>query len=311
MVIGDLIIDKYMWGEVNRISPEAPVPVVDIEEETTRLGGAANVVQNLSTLGITPILLSVIGKDNNGNKLLGMLQEVNCSNRFLLKSSERITTIKTRIMAKHQQIVRADYESNKDLSSQELQSLLALFQEAVQNIDGIIISDYGKGVICTSLLKEIISICHRNNIFIAIDPKDRHFEMYKRVSIITPNLKEAHGALGIPYSSHLSDDEIKDLGWKITNNFKISYLLLTLSERGIALFERSKNRYFHLPTVAQKVYDVTGAGDTVISVFTAAITNGATPLEAAYLANNAAGITVAELGTASVTMDTLKNACIE
>lgn len=309
MVIGDIMIDEYMWGDVNRISPEAPVPVVEVEDITIRLGGAANVVQNLSKLGITPVLVSVLGNDANGDKMLTMLSDINCSEEYLCRSQERPTTIKTRIMAKQQQVVRADRESCSDLTDTELQDISGNFEKAVSDVNGVIISDYGKGVICPPLLEKTITCCHDRDLFIAVDPKDRHFDLYKGVSVITPNLKEAYTALGILHTVHPSDGEVENIGWKLVERFNLSYLLLTMSERGMVLFQREGKHFTHLPTVAQKVYDVTGAGDTVISLFSAAIISGAAPVEAAFLANHAAGITIAEIGTASVDVDTLLKAC--
>jgi D-beta-D-heptose 7-phosphate kinase/D-beta-D-heptose 1-phosphate adenosyltransferase len=311
MVVGDIMIDEYMWGEVNRISPEAPVPVVEVEEVTYRLGGAANVVQNLCKIGIEPVLVSVIGNDQNGEKLCSMLTDINCSKEHLYKSKDRPTTIKTRIMAKHQQVVRADHESCINLSEGEMKSLLEIFETAVSEVQGVIVSDYGKGVICPEFLKDIITLCNDKSLYIAIDPKERHFNLYNNVTVITPNLREAHTALGLPYSGRTSDAEVKELGWKLLDTFKLSYLLLTLSERGMALFEKKGKHFTHLPTVAKKVYDVTGAGDTVISLFSAAIACGATPVEAAFIANHGAGLTVAELGTSSVDTQMLLKACTD
>jgi D-glycero-beta-D-manno-heptose-7-phosphate kinase len=308
IVIGDVMIDEYMWGDVRRISPEAPVPVVEIESVTRRLGGAANVVQNLQSIGITPKLISICGKDDNAKLLKSILADINCSSEGLVESSDRPTIIKTRIMARTQQVVRADRELIRDLSVEETDRVWALFEKAFPTVDGVIISDYGKGTVSQPLIEKIIGKCVSNKKFVAIDPKDRHFDLYKGVTVITPNLKEAHAMLGIPYRN-CSDEDIKQIGWKILDNLNLHYLLLTLSERGMALFDSQKRTMTHLPTVAQKVFDVTGAGDTVISVFSAAFTCGASPLEAAFISNYAAGLTVAQLGTASVTPDELLTAC--
>jgi D-glycero-beta-D-manno-heptose-7-phosphate kinase len=308
IVIGDVMIDEYMWGDVRRISPEAPVPVVEIESVTRRLGGAANVLQNLQKLGVTPRLISVCGQDENGKSLKSILSEINCSSEGLVESRERPTTIKTRVMARHQQIVRADRELIQDLNEEESKKVWDLFERFFPMVDGVIISDYGKGVISQPFIGKIIEKCVSSSKFISIDPKNRHFELYRGVSVITPNLKEAHAMLGIPHQQ-CTDEDINSIGWKILDNLSLPYLLVTLSERGMALFEKENRLVTHLPTVAQKVFDVTGAGDTVISVFTAAITCGATPLEAAFLANHAAGLTCAELGTASVDTESLLKAC--
>lgn len=310
MVIGDIMVDEYMWGEVNRISPEAPVPVVDIEEVSYRLGGAANVAQNLNKLGVTPVLVSVCGNDDNGKRLRSLLSRTSCTDQFIAASGTRPTTQKTRIMARTQQIVRADKESRVDLTAQELTMVLQHFLNALPEVKGVIISDYAKGVVCRGLLEKVIDACRKQNLFIAVDPKERHFDLYRQVTVITPNLREAHTVLGVPFNHKADDAQIEKIGWEIIEQLDIPLLLLTLSERGMALFEREQRTFYHLPTVAKKVFDVTGAGDTVISVFTAACTCGATPFEAAFIANHAAGITVAELGTASVDVETLLRECI-
>ncbi len=299
VVVGDIMLDEYLWGDVRRISPEAPVPVVHVESVSRRLGGAANVVQNLKKLGVKPLLVSVCGNDENGKNLISLLEEQRCCSQGVFVSANRPTTIKTRIVARNQQVVRADRELVEDLNEQEREYVWNRFEEFFNSSQGVIISDYGKGVISQPLIKHILEKCIINQKFVAIDPKDRHFDAYKKVSIITPNLREAHVMAGLTYRN-CSDEEIEQLGWKLVDNLELPYLLITLSERGMALFERQNRLFTHLPTVARKVFDVTGAGDTVISVFTAAFTCGATPLEAAFLANHAAGLTVAELGTASV-----------
>lgn len=311
MVIGDVMLDEYMWGDVRRISPEAPVPVVEVEKVTQRLGGAANVVGNLVKLGIDPILISVVGRDENGEKLDRMLMEMNCSISGLLKSDSRPTTIKTRIMARHQQVVRADRESVKDLNESEVEKLFYLSLSHLDSVSAVIISDYGKGVVCKSFLERIISECKKRDVFVAVDPKDRHFDLYKGAGVITPNLKEAHMAAGISQQKYISDEEIAELGWGLVEKMDLRYLLLTLSEKGMAVLEKDGKKYTHLPTVARDVFDVTGAGDTVISVFTSAIASGATSVEAAFIANHAAGISVAELGTASVSIDEIIEFCKE
>jgi D-glycero-beta-D-manno-heptose-7-phosphate kinase len=308
MVIGDSMLDEYIWGEVRRISPEAPVPVVDVQSRSYRLGGAANVVQNLSCLGVTPYLISVCGRDETGRLLREKLQHLGCTCDGLHESTNRKSTIKTRVMARHQQMVRVDIETVKELNGEELECLWSCFESYLPKVRGVIISDYAKGVVSRPFIGRVLAACRRRRIFVAIDPKERHFELYKGVSVITPNLKESHAALGLPYS-HCSDEEIKTLGWKLVKKLSLPYLLITLSERGMALFDRDANTCTHLPTVAQNVFDVTGAGDTVISVYSAAITSRARPIDAAFLANHAAGITVAELGTACVTPAALLNAC--
>lgn len=307
-VVGDIMLDEYLWGDVRRISPEAPVPVVSVESVTRRLGGAANVVQNLQKLRIKPLIVSVCGNDENGKNLFGLLNDLNCNSDNIYLSTHRPTTIKTRIVARNQQIVRADREITVDLNDVEREQIWKNFEISFEKSQGVIISDYGKGVVSQPLINNILEKCITTNRYVAIDPKERHFDLYKKVTVITPNLKEAHQMAGLPYRN-CSDEEIEQLGWKLLDNLELPFLLVTLSERGMALFEKQGRIFSHLPTVARKVFDVTGAGDTVISVFSAAFTCGATPLEAAFLANHAAGLTVAELGTASVSPEAILEDC--
>jgi D-glycero-beta-D-manno-heptose-7-phosphate kinase len=310
MVVGDSMLDEYVWGDVARISPEAPVPVVHVQSRSSRLGGAANVVQNLKSLGVIPFLVSLCGNDDTGNYLRKKLEQNGCKSDGLVASPHRPTTIKTRIMARHQQIVRVDSETVSDLTKEETGALWNHVSALIPRVKGVIISDYSKGVVSKPFLARILAACKKRNLFVAIDPKERHFDLYKGVNVITPNLKEAHAVLGVP-NAHVNDREIEALGWKIVKKLNLPYLLITLSERGMALFERDSRTFSHLPTMARNVFDVTGAGDTVISVYAAAITSGAKPFEAAYLSNHAAGIIVGELGTACVTPLALLAACAE
>jgi D-beta-D-heptose 7-phosphate kinase/D-beta-D-heptose 1-phosphate adenosyltransferase len=310
MVVGDSMLDEYIWGDVRRISPEAPVPVVNVESRSFRLGGAANVVNNLTCLGVKAHLVSLCGDDDIGRTLKEQLRSAGSSSDGFVTSATRKTTVKTRIMARHQQIVRVDSETVSDLAKEETSLLWKRFSECLPKVSGVIISDYAQGVISPSLIVKILSACKRRGLFVGIDPKERHFNLYKGVSVMTPNLKEAHAMLSIPYR-FCNDDEIRQLGWAIVKKLDLPSLLITLSERGLALFERSGKRFIHLPTVAQNVFDVTGAGDTVISTYSASIVSQAKPVEAAYLANHAAGLTVAELGTACVTPQALVMACTE
>jgi D-beta-D-heptose 7-phosphate kinase/D-beta-D-heptose 1-phosphate adenosyltransferase len=310
LVVGDCMIDKYIWGDVKRISPEAPVPVVEAQSQTSRLGGATNVVQNLRALGVATHMASLCGKDADGRYLRGALQKIGCRTEGLIASPRRPTTAKTRIMARQQQIVRVDNEVTVDMDKKEFAALWKSVTLSLAKVRGVIISDYAKGVISEPFIGELLKKCKEHKMFVAIDPKERHFNLYEGVSVITPNLKEAHVALGIP-NAYCSDNDIKELGWKLMNKYGLQHLLITLSERGMALFEREGKVFTHLPTMAQKVFDVTGAGDTVISVYSAAITCKASPFEAAFIANHAAGLAVAELGTACVDPGALLKACME
>ncbi|HUI90757.1 MAG TPA: D-glycero-beta-D-manno-heptose-7-phosphate kinase [Chitinivibrionales bacterium] len=310
MVVGDSMLDEYVWGDVSRISPEAPVPVVHVRSRSSRLGGAANVVQNLKSLGVSPYLVSLCGNDDTGILLRKKLEQAGCNSKGLAVSCQRSTTIKTRIIARHQQVVRVDSETVIDVTKDEAEVLWKSVSSELSRVKGVIISDYSKGVVSKPFIVQLLDACKKRNLFVAIDPKERHFDLYKGVSIITPNLKEAHAVLGVP-NAQVNDREIELLGWKIVKKLDLPYLLITLSERGMALFERNTRTFSHLPTVARNVFDVTGAGDTVISVYAAAIISGAKPIEAAYLSNHAAGIIVGELGTACVTPEALLAACAE
>jgi D-beta-D-heptose 7-phosphate kinase/D-beta-D-heptose 1-phosphate adenosyltransferase len=273
------------------------------------LGGATNVLQNLAAVGVKPVMCSVIGNDVSGEKLRKILEDMNCPASGLYVSRSRPTTVKTRVMASHQQICRIDREISEELSEDEYKFLWDYFVRMLPKISGVIISDYAKGVVSQPLIGKILVECRKRNLFVAVDPKERHFDLYKEVSVLTPNLKEAHTVIGAPHNHACSDEEIKSLGWRIVEKLDCACLLITLSERGMALFDRSKNVMTLLPTMARTVYDVTGAGDTVISVYTAAMVSGATPEEAAFLANTAAGLTIGQLGTASVDPKSLLDAC--
>lgn len=311
LVIGDIMIDEYIWGSVHRISPEAPVPVVNVQKESQRLGGAANVIQNLATVGVTPFIASVCGADDKGVELRRNLEDSGCNCQALLSSSKRVTTVKTRIMAHHQQVVRVDKEIADPIASSEEELLLEEISSLIDTMDGVIISDYGKGVITPTLLHSIIELCTSREIFISVDPKEEHFDYYRSVDVITPNLKEGYSSLGKTLTAMPSMKSIISTGWEIVDTYELGHLLLTLSENGMALFDSKTREYTHFETVAQEVFDVTGAGDTVISLFAAAIAAGATTVEATFISNHAAGISVAEVGTASVTPDEIRKAIFQ
>jgi D-beta-D-heptose 7-phosphate kinase/D-beta-D-heptose 1-phosphate adenosyltransferase len=309
VVIGDMMLDEYWWGSVNRISPEAPVPVVALNGTTCKLGGAANVALNLKMLGMEPLLVGVHGEDANGQTLRTLLAQQGISDAALWASNDRPTTTKTRIVAQNQQVVRADRESTDHLPPREREHFLATLPALFDRAAGVIISDYGKGVLDEHSLSHILQQCRERNLFVAIDPTMRNAPYYGGAGLITPNLKEAQEALGVSVRSR-SEEEVQQLGWELLERSCATLLLITLGERGMALFDSRDRSFFHLPTVAQKVFDVTGAGDTVISMFSAALSGGATAQEAAYLANHAAGLSVAQLGTAAIGVEELRGACL-
>jgi len=306
LVIGDIMLDEYVWGEVNRISPEAPVPVVVVKDESLRLGGAANVAHNLKALGAEPILCGVVGEDYNGHKLISILRDMDISTEFILTSRERPTTVKTRIIARSQQVVRLDREVVRPLSSELQENLLSHIKNAVDNVKGAIISDYKKGVVVKPFMKKLIHLMKETKgelPFISADPKTGNFESYYGVDILTPNLQEAESFCHFPLETQ---DDLKRAYYLFKDSLGLRYLLITQGAEGMTLFEG--DRMHHIPTAAKKVFDVTGAGDTVISTLTLAHVSGLSLLESAVLANIAAGIVVGEVGTTAVKAENLMEA---
>jgi rfaE bifunctional protein kinase chain/domain len=301
LILGDVMLDEYLWGNVSRISPEAPVPVVEILRESIKLGGAANVALNIKTLGDEPVLVGVIGKDKNGERMREALSSVQIPDEGIFVESSRQTTIKTRVIAHSQQVVRTDREDTEEMSLELTERIIDLVRRKIGEIQALIISDYGKGVITLNLLSELIDLCRKNHIFIAVDPKEIHFLSYKKVSLITPNHNEAAFA----YGKKIKDENIlEEVGWGLLDRLEAEAMLITRGELGMSLFERNRN-LTHFPARAKEVYDVTGAGDTVISAFTCGIAAGASYKEAALISNHAAGMVIGEIGTAQVDRDKL------
>lgn len=293
-VLGDVMIDRYLWGNVSRISPEAPVPVVEVERETTRLGGAANVARNVLALGGVPALLGVIGADDVGSRLVQDLGGMGITPEGLVRDPGRRTTQKTRIVARSQQVVRADQEDRDELSEAVEAELLGRFRDLLPRMAGLILSDYGKGVMTRSLLARILPEARRQGIPVSVDPKDTHFFSYGGVTVITPNQHEAAEVLGYKLRT---EEAVSKAGAEILARLESECVLITRGEKGMSLFERDGRRSDY-PVTARTVYDVTGAGDTVVSTWTVARVGGAAPREATLLATHAAGLVVAELGTA-------------
>jgi len=293
LVIGDLILDEYIWGDVDRISPEAPVPVVWANRHTHMLGGAANVANNICSLDAKACLVGVVGNDKNKDSLLTELERRKISTQgiFISNEIERNTTVKTRIIARQQQLLRVDWEHTKPLPRYINLKMINFVQKNINAFDAVIIEDYGKGVISPEILEMVIPLARKHKKIITVDPKENHFKYYHGVTSITPNIKEFNN--------------FKALGSEVVKKFKLESLLVTMGELGMRLFEKN-GKETHIPTVAQEVFDVSGAGDTVIAVFTLALCCGATHLEAARLANKAAGIVVGKIGTAVVRKDELK-----
>jgi len=291
LVVGDIILDRYIWGRVNRISPEAPVPIVEVSGENFLLGGAANVSHNIVSLGGKSTIVGIAGNDRPGEILTKLLEQKGIKNCVIYTS--RPTTVKTRVIAHNQQVVRFDREDRGKLDGKNLSELKNKLIYEIQNHDAVIISDYKKGVVSLELVREIIKHAKPRKIFVAVDPKVGHFHLYKDVSLITPNIQEASQASGI----EIKDDKtLIKAGKFLLKKIPCDAVLITRGEHGMSLFVN--NKVVHVPTVAKNVYDVTGAGDTVIAVFTLSLVSGATMEEAAVISNHAAGIVVGEVGTA-------------
>ncbi|MBI5847768.1 MAG: D-glycero-beta-D-manno-heptose-7-phosphate kinase [Nitrospirae bacterium] len=299
LVIGDIILDHYILGKVNRISPEAPVPVVEVTRETFLLGGAANVAHNIVSLGAHAAVIGINGEDMAGEALKSILQQkgVDCSGLF---TENRPTTVKTRVIAHNQQVVRFDREDSKYVVGRILKGILSHIHSILNDYDAVIISDYKKGMVTADLVKGILKKTRAKNMFVAVDPKVGHFDFYKGVSLITPNLMEAAFGAGLDIRD---DKSLNRAGQALLRKLSLKAALITRGEQGMSLFE--KNKVTHIPTVARQVYDVTGAGDTVISAFTLATASGASLEDSAVIANHAAGIVVGEVGTAVATPEQL------
>ena len=301
LVVGDLMLDRFIWGSVHRISPEAPVPVVEIKRESTCMGGAANVSANIKSLRGTPLTLGVIGKDFEGQRLREEFLSLGAPVTALVEDPQRATTVKTRIIAHHQQVCRADREDKSALSRRTRERVVREFRRLLPKVDAVIISDYAKGLISPSLLKEILPGAKAAGKIVCVDPKMLDFAAYRPATVITPNISEAERASGVAI---LGKRDLLRAGRKILQKTRIRHLLITRGEEGMALFEDESSVTF-IPTQAREVYDVTGAGDTVISTLALGLVSGLSILQAAVLSNIAAGIVVGKLGTASVTPEEL------
>ena len=294
LVVGDLILDQYIFGKVDKISPEAPVPVVWANKENFLCGGSANVGLNLVALGAGTSLGGILGNNYFGKVLASLIKEGGIATNLIIKVKDRPTTLKTRIIAHHQQVVRVDWESVEFLSLKTNNAVLNKVKQHIDEFDAVIIEDYGKGVINPILVQELVSICKKKKKVITVDPKEDHFDYYDNVTVLTPNLKEAQVAANMRVRKK---EDIPLLGKVIMERLRPAALIITLGEEGMVLF--CDHRYYHIPTQACEVFDVTGAGDTVIAALTLALVCGATYYEAAMIANFAAGLVVGKLGAAT------------
>lgn len=306
-VIGDMMLDCYYWGIVGRISPEAPVPIVEVEKEFSRFGGALNVVNNISTLGGIPVPLGVIGNDQDGKKLRKLLRAHRINDLGIITDKERPTTAKTRVIADNQHIVRIDKEKTTPISSKVENKILSFLKKEIRRIDAIILQDYNKGVLTRSLIDKIIILAKESKKIITVDPKFNNFFAYEQVTVFKPNRKETEDALSIRLKTA---NDITNAGNTLLKNLKAKYILLTLGSEGIALFENGKPER-RVPTKARNVADVSGAGDTVISTLTMALIAGADIYDATYLANYAGGLVCEDVGIVPIEQKKLFNAVME
>lgn len=309
LVIGDVMLDHYLRGRVVRISPEAPVPIVEMAEESYMPGGAANVARNLTALGAQAELFGVIGPDTAGRQLKKLLQEQKVECTGLVLSNDRPTSMKTRIIAHQQQVVRVDREKRDPVAPRTVRRLLKSIRRRLNQADALIVGDYGKGTVTQELLDELRQECSRRGIWLSFDPKPVHQLDLSHLSLITPNRKEAFELAersdGSRGDNPLKDQSLLEVSKLLLHRLQPALLLITLGEQGMLLCQRGHDP-FHIPTTAQEVFDVSGAGDTVIASFTLAIAAGSSPIEAAVFSNHAAGIVVGKKGTATADPDELR-----
>lgn len=301
LVIGDLMLDEFIWGDVSRISPEAPVPVVHMRRESFMPGGALNVANNIHALGGRVLPCGVIGHDIRGQRLTEELKANGIDTKGIVVDKGRPTTLKTRVIARHQQVVRVDRERTESIDHKILSQILRFVRERISGVDIILIEDYGKGVVVPQLLRETLKLVRQHKKSITIDPKEDHFLYYRGATVVTPNHHEAQQATGIKMNDAKS---LRRIGRDLLNRLRSKAVLITLGEEGMCLFE-SSGGITHIPTVAQEVYDVSGAGDTVISTLSMALAAGADMKDAAYLSNYAAGVVVGKVGIAAVSREEL------
>ncbi len=301
LVIGDFMVDEYIKGTVERISPEAPVPVVEAKGITLKPGGAANVVANIRALGGEAVPLGVVGNDEAGERLKELLRELGVNTETLLTDPSRPTTRKTRIIAGSQQLLRVDWESRDYLTKEVERELISFLLNHYREFDAVIISDYGKGVVTGKLFKHTGRIKREVPVF--LDPKEKNFDIYSEVTAMTPNMKETFQAVGVTPET---DSKAEEAGRRLIERYRLDYAVVTRSEKGLSVVTEREAK--HIPTRAKQVFDVTGAGDTVISAFALSVAAGATPFEAGEIANLAAGIVVGKLGTATATVEEIEEA---
>ncbi len=308
MIIGDVMVDAYLWGNVNRISPEAPVPIVAVEKREERLGGAANVALNVKSLGANPILCTVIGNDNKGDVFLKLLEEEQLTSSGICRSDQRITTTKFRIIGNHAQMLRVDEEITSDLNNRDTESLIKRVYQIIDQgkIDIIVFQDYDKGGITRKVIAKVIEYANQNNIPVAVDPKRKNFQKYKNISLFKPNLKELQEGLKAEVN-HKDIKELNQVVLRLQDNQNIQHALITLSEDGLYISSRQSNqRIIHsIPAHVRSISDVSGAGDTVISVAALCLASNCSPLEIATISNLAGGLVCEQVGVVPIQKEKL------
>ena len=307
LVIGDIMIDQYWWGDVDRISPEAPVPVVHINKKNFVAGGAANVAANVASLGAKPILIGIVGEDSEGKNLLDVLnsQDINVDN--LLISKNRPTTVKTRIIANNQHVVRIDQEKSKAINKNQENEIFINFEKQIDKVDIVLLSDYAKGVFSEEMCVRLITKAKKRNKLIIVDPKGKNYQKYKGSTVLTPNQKESLEAVNLEFEG---EESIEIAGNKMQNELDLECLIITRGKDGMSLFQKDE-KTTNLNASARKIFDVTGAGDTVIATLATAIGAGYDFQTAAKLANTAGGKVVEQVGTSTIKIDDLVKEFVE
>jgi rfaE bifunctional protein kinase chain/domain len=302
LVIGDIMLDRFIWGNVSRISPEAPVPVVEVKHETAMLGGAANVVNNVISLGGNVLMCGVVGDDPTGREIISRLHELHIDTDGIAIEPDRPTSVKTRIIAHDQQVVRYDLEKKIPLKPQSTKAILDFIHKKKKSISALIVSDYGKGVISRRLMNGLRNMTAYCNVPITVDPNVKNFPFYTDVTVVKPNHTQAGEIAGIEI---IDDEALQKAGEPLLHDKKCKALLITRGKDGMTLFE-GEGGITHIKSIARKVYDVTGAGDTVIATFTLGMAGGLDLKSAAYLSNLAGGLVVGEIGTSTIKVEDLK-----
>jgi len=301
LVIGDVMLDKYIWGEVSRVSPEAPVQVVKVDKESYAPGGAANVASNVASLNGTTYMIGLVGDDSANKMLISELKNRQINTEGMVEDKNRPTIQKVRVIGKGQQLLRFDYENGDYLDQEMEKKILDFVVKRIQNIDAIIISDYAKGIITKNLAEQLIKLANEKKRVIVIDPKPKHKDFYKNATLITPNNDEACEMLNV---EEKDDNALINVGKKLLEDLN-SPLIITRGEKGMAIFEKN-SEITNIPTKAKEVYDIVGAGDTVVATLALALASNATLKEAATIANYAAGVTVGKVGTSTTTIEEIK-----